>query len=56
MSDSGIGEDNIYKSNRKKPVLASLLDSYSELKTISVSANKSSSCSTSHYLLTTLSY
>jgi len=43
-------EDNIYKSSREEPMLASLSDLYLELEVILVSANRSSSCSISHCL------
>jgi len=43
----------MYKSKEEKPVLVSLLESYSELNAISVNASRYSFYSTSHCLLTT---
>jgi len=52
-SSSGIGGNDVYKDNREELVLASLSDSYLELKAISVSASGPSSCPTLHCLLIT---
>ena len=52
-SSSGIEKENVYNSNKEEPILASLLDSYSELKAISINASRPSSCPTLHNLLTT---
>jgi len=50
----GVGEDNIYKGSKKKPVLALLSDSYLEFEVISVSISRSSSYPISYCLLTTV--
>jgi len=52
-SSSGIEKENVYNSNKEEPILASLLDSYSELKAISINASRPSSCPTLHNILTT---
>ena len=55
-SSGGVRDNNIYNSSREKPVLALLLDLYSKLEVILVSASKFSSCFILYCLLTTFSY
>jgi len=52
-SGGGIGEEDVYRGNREKLVLAPLSDSHLELEAILVSVSKFSSCPTLHCLLTT---
>ena len=51
--DSGsIGGDDIYSSNREKPVLALLSDLYLELEVISIDISRPSFYPTLYYILT----
>ena len=52
-SGGGGGGDEVCKDNRKELVLVLLLNFYSELEAISVSASRLSSYLTLYYLLTT---